>query len=287
MDDKYDSYNGIIRQVQWVEALALPLRSLRPSPIFFLSIQRQTSAVNIFQRLRRREKHRARGDTVLDEGSESAAEFPEQEQHQCDDEQHQRWRGDDHWHAGKNGDEQRREGDAEKEADNLRAAARLPRVVVFGLLVAHDEEAGASEHGDEADDVADVERGGDAHQRSAGDEPADEAVGAEHEQDDGADGDAAHEGADVALLAYFFADFGDGPSREGFRVSDARGDAAAALHLGCELLDDVELDNQRLLRHQTGLVHALEDITHEGFVVLAEERKELFGLFGLFDFQLS
>lgn len=48
MDDNYDPYNGMIRQVQWVEAPALPLRSLRPSPLYFLSIQRRTNAVNTF-----------------------------------------------------------------------------------------------------------------------------------------------------------------------------------------------------------------------------------------------
>ena len=34
MNDKYDSYDGITRQVRWVEAFILPLRSLHDLPAF-------------------------------------------------------------------------------------------------------------------------------------------------------------------------------------------------------------------------------------------------------------
>ena len=224
---------------------------------------------------------------MLGERSESAAEFPEHEQHQRDNKQKDGWRSDDNGHVGKNSDEQRRKGNNEEEADNLHTAARFSQVVVVGLLVTHDEEARSCKHGDEADHMADIERSGDAHKRRASDEATDETVSAERKQHNGADGNAAHERANVALLTHFLTNFSDDTLRVGVDVTNMRGDAAAIFHLVGELFDDVKLDDQRLFGHQTSLVHTLEDVTHKGFVFLVQEGKKRFRLFVLFDFQLN
>lgn len=103
--------------------------------------------------------------------SDFAAEFPGENEHEREGENVHGLHSEHDGKLDENGSKQTDEAEDEENANELGALAGFLRRVVVSIFVAHDKKPHAGKHADETEHVAEVEAGGDLHERDAGDQP--------------------------------------------------------------------------------------------------------------------